>query len=153
MWVRDAEVPDDAWVDGRLERLDKTIRLYGGRPNSPTVAAFLHFDSDSAIRVGSHVTLGHSASEWCVLAARHDHFELIRDEPERPTKVSVSRSDIRQHLHKPWPVFRLPLADSFFPVCTSGRATPFPTRLRLSHCGGAETPRLAPETPRLAPLG
>ena len=25
-----------------------------------------------------------------------------------------------------------------------GRAAPFPTRLQLSHCGGAETPRLAP---------
>jgi len=35
--------------------------------------------------------------------------------------------------------FQLPLAG--FP---SGRATPFPTRLQLSHCGGAGAPRLAP---------
>ena len=107
-----AEVPEDAWIDGRLEHLDETIKLYSERPNSPTVTAFLHFDSDSPIRVGSHVTLGHSTSEWCVLAARRDRFELIRNEPKRPTKVSVNRSDVRTH--------RWPATHGSRPACRGG---------------------------------
>jgi hypothetical protein len=40
------EVPDDAWVDGRREHLDDTIKLYSDRPNSPTVTAFLNLNFD-----------------------------------------------------------------------------------------------------------
>ncbi|KAH8048586.1 hypothetical protein JL722_12404 [Aureococcus anophagefferens] len=46
------EVPDDAFWEGRFERLSTPRRAYSGREDSPLVVARLHYDPESAVREG-----------------------------------------------------------------------------------------------------
>ncbi|KAH8049499.1 hypothetical protein JL720_15596 [Aureococcus anophagefferens] len=63
------EVPDDAFWEGRFERLSTPRRAYSGREDSPLVVARLHYDPESAVREGSVVRLRGDGRRWVVLTA------------------------------------------------------------------------------------
>ncbi|KAK7241529.1 hypothetical protein SO694_0045900 [Aureococcus anophagefferens] len=99
------EVPDDAFWEGRFERLSTPRRAYSGREDSPLVVARLHYDPESAVREGSVVRLRGDGRRWVVLTADVTLHVIAYDRRHPTQRRGVPRERVSEHVHYAYDVF------------------------------------------------
>jgi len=100
-----ASVPQSAYVDGTITVLDTPYRLHPDEPRSPVVAAHLTWQPSDPLRVGSMVRLDRSPAKWIILGLRRQFIDIIRDSYSEPTRATIPRTAVAEHLFQRFNVF------------------------------------------------
>ena len=98
------EVPDWTFIHGDFKRLAKPRRSKPDDPLSPLVIAELIVQPRHPVARHSLVRLKGDDGTWVVLGIHEHTVDLIRNERERPRRLTVPRRDVATHVQHTLPV-------------------------------------------------